>query len=512
MDIINYIAANGNKSVTRELIFFQEGHELRITHACFDVLAQALAVAMAEAGLMAGERVGILARNSAQWILLDLACLKGGFVSAGFEYGRFGFSTELASKYRLRAVYADQVEAVEGVIDLRPIVARFAPGENGFPACAAPAAAPGHSWKAGDSTTIKFTSGSTGEAKGLAATAASIDSSINAVQALFEHKAEDNLMVFLPLSLLQQRYWIYSALAFGHAATVTSYEFALEIGHQASPTVIMGVPGFFDSLKKLIEVSVPVVRADLNARRNEIARYLGKAVRYLWTGSAPANPATLDFFRDAGVAIYEGYGMNETCIVSKNHPRAYRPGSVGQLLQNKRARIDEDGILIVGSDFPVNTAYAYCGPGESERVFLEGGEVYTGDLARIDEDGYLYILGRADDVIALGNGKNVYVRALEEKVKTHQSVLDCVLFGAGKPYLVAVLSVTGNDPDLSAINAHIRQINLEVPPAERIVKTYVVPKAFSVESGLLTSQFKPKRKNIYQTYATEIERLFGISA
>jgi long-subunit acyl-CoA synthetase (AMP-forming) len=514
MEIINFLASRHNKRSDKELVFFQDGQELRVTHAQFDERADALAVALAAAGLVPGDHVGIIARNSAEWALLDLACVKGRFVTAGFEYGRFPFSAALADKYALKAVYLDPSAGADpasgsGVIDLGPIVRRFALAAGDHPVPAGGALAAPVRYRSDDVTTIKFTSGSTGEPKGLAATVGSIDSSINAVQSIFAHDDGDNLLVFLPLSLLQQRYWIYSALAYGHQVTVTSYEFALEIARRAGPTVVMGVPGFFDSVRKMVEVTAPEARQDPVRRRREIEQYLGTAVRYLWTGSAPANPSTLAFFEDAGIAIYEGYGMNETCIVAKNHPGAHKPGSVGKLLPNKRARIDEAGVLVIGSDFPVNTHYAYCGEGDNERIFLPDGEVRTGDLARIDEDGFLYILGRADDVIALGNGKNVYVRSIEEKVKSHESVLDCVLYGAGKPYLVAVLSVAPGDAGRAAVQAHIKQVNAGLPPAERIVKTFVAPRAFTVEDGLLTSQFKPKRKSIYQTYASEIEQLFG---
>src|SRR6185312_6222801 len=151
---------------------------------------------------------------------------------------------------------------------------------------------------------------------GLATTVGSIDSSISAVQQMFRHADGDNVFCFLPLSLLQQRYWLYSALAFGHDLTFSTYEAAFAMMNRVEPTVVMGVPGFFESAKKHIE--------SRKAPAPEAARKLfGTKIRYLWTGSAPARPSMLRFFTDLAMPIFEGYGLNETCIVAKYYPGAH---------------------------------------------------------------------------------------------------------------------------------------------------------------------------------------------
>src|SRR5581483_294707 len=114
------------------------------------------------------------------------------------------------------------------------------------------------------------TSGSTGEPKGLAATAGSIDGSINAVQEMFEHTAADNLFVFLPLSLLQQRYWIYSALRFGHDVTVSTYEAAFPALRRAGATVVMGVPAFYETARRHIEARAPRMAGGSRAAAREL--------------------------------------------------------------------------------------------------------------------------------------------------------------------------------------------------------------------------------------------------
>lgn len=504
--IIRDVARTGNKSRLHTATFFQQGTQRTLSHHEIDVMASRLAASLLEAGLQPGQHVGVIARNGLGWIVLDLACIKVGLVTAGFEFGRMKLTAEQVARFDLAAVYVEQPISDMPVLDVGPLVRDVLNQAIEVDVLPMQLATP--SYEAQDVITVKFTSGSTGEPKGLGATVGSIEGSLSSVQAMYAHRDSDNLLVFLPLSLLQQRYWVYSALVFGHDVTIASFEYALDAARIIRPTVIMGVPGFFEGVRHQAEREKPAIVNDLDARRLHLSCLLGDRIRYMWTGSAPAAAETLAFFDDAGLPLFEGYGMNETCIVSKNHPSAFRRGSVGQLLPNKRARIDEDGVLIVGSDHPVNTAYMYCQAGESEKVFRPGGEVYTGDLARFDDDGYLYILGRADDVVVLANGKNVHTRRIEEQVREHRSVGDCVIFGAGKPYLVAVLSLADPSMDPTDINAHIKALNALMKPDERIVKTYLAPNRFSVESGLLTSQFKPRRKEIYRVFSSQIEQLY----
>jgi long-subunit acyl-CoA synthetase (AMP-forming) len=355
-----------------------------------------------------------------------------------------------------------------------------------------------------DATTIKFTSGSTGEPKGLAATVGSIDSSISAVQALFRHGDGDSLFVFLPLSLLQQRYWIYSALRFGHDVTVSTYEAAFPALRQAGATVVMGVPAFYETARNHVEARARRMAGGAvpaPAHLRDAARELfGGRIRYLWTGSAAARPATLAFFADAGLPIYEGYGLNETCIVAKNHPQAHRPGSVGQVLPGKKVTFDASGRISVHSEHPVNWRYEHAAPGESERVFAPDGTVRTGDLGYLDEDGFLFILGRADDVVVLDNGRNILVRPLEEFLKESPAIGECVVACPGQSRLVAVISPAGDPPDTAAIAAQVAAAGAAFGAELRIGDIVIAPEPFSVGNGMLTSQFKPRRRRIAEAY------------
>ena len=450
--------------------------------------ARAVAGALRREGFGAGDRVGVLAPNGLEWALLDLACLMIGAQTAGFEPGKFGAPGELVGRYDLAVVFCGGPLDGDTPPGVRPIA------EISGYAAETPAALDPVGYGPQECTTVKFTSGSTGVPKGLAATVGSIDSSLHAVQALFEHRPGDNLLVFLPLSLLQQRYWLYSALRWGHDLTLTTYQSVFAVMPAVRPTVVMGVPGFFNAAKQHLESTGQAATA-----------LFGDRIRYLWTGSAPADPAVLRFFTDAGLPIFEGYGLNETCIATKNHPGAHRPGSAGKALPGKEVFLDADGVVCVRSDHPVNTAYTYAAPGESERIFKPGGVVRTGDLGRIDDDGFLYVLGRADDVIVLDNGKKIIVRPIEARFRATGAVAECVLFCPQQTELVAVVDPAPGPADARAIAAALGAVNAAGEPDERIARVIVADEPFSVGNGLITAQFKPIRKNIRARYAHRLD-------
>jgi long-chain acyl-CoA synthetase len=455
-------------------------------------MAGRVAAGLRGRGVGPGDRIGVVARNGLEWVLLDLAALRIKAVVAGFEAGSVAPDATLAKEYELELVFTDEPGAdaaglpVVAMSEVRAMAER--PGEV-EPVAYAP----------DEVTTLKFTSGSTGRPKGLAATVGSIDSSLRAVQGMFGHGEGDDLFVFLPLSLLQQRYWVYSALLHGHDVTVSTYEAAFAALARTRPTVVMGVPAFFEAARK---------RVAAKARGTTVAEagkaVFGDRIRYLWTGSAPASATVLRFFTEAGLPIYEGYGLNETCIVAKNHPGAHREGSVGQVLPGKQVLIDEAGVVSIRSDHPVNTRYAYAADGESERVFGPDGIVRTGDLGHFDEDGFLYIHGRADDVLVLDNAKKVVVRPIEEHFKANPAVEECVVLSPDRAHLVAVVSPVAEPADEAAIAEQLARTNAAFGRDEQIRKVVVASPRLSVENGLLTSQFKPRRGRILETYRERI--------
>ncbi|MDT5040864.1 MAG: long-chain acyl-CoA synthetase [Actinoplanes sp.] len=360
--ILNHIVANP-PPVGARIEFFRLGGAESMELADLWARAGRLALALRGLGVGRGDRVGILAGNSVEWVLLDLAALRMGAVTVGFDPAKFPVDDALIGRYGLRLLFAAGQGGAPGVLptsDVWRLIDSSTPDKT----------LPVIGYAPDDVTTVKLTSGSTGEPKGLTTSAGSIDSALHAVQEMFAHGPGDNLFVFLPLAVLQQRYWIYSALRFGHDVTVSTYEAAFPALGRARPTVVMGVPGFFDTARRHIEAQArragPAADPD-EAVRGAATRLFGDRIRYLWTGSAPAAAGTLRFFTDAGLPIFEGYGLNETCIVSKNHPGANRVGSVGRMLPGKEVVLDADGVISVRSDHPVCHGYEYAEPGVSQR-------------------------------------------------------------------------------------------------------------------------------------------------
>lgn len=507
MNVMNLIAAGTIRDPERKLHFFQNGMVRTITLRDLNIQAEIVCQRLLDLGLQQGDRVGILGNNSLEWVLLDLAVIKLGGVVAGLAVDRFDPERALTD-YGLKCVFVEHYSGVTpGLINMDMVNQWLSAGPIQVSDTARRSAAVEYDSKR--IIAIKFTSGSTAKPKGIEATVGSVNDSLNAVQSLFSHNATDNILVFLPQYYLQQRYWLYSALVFGHDITLTNADEVLCAASQMNPTIIMGVPGFYDDVKKLVENDAHYPADYLVSRRQKIALKLGNRIRYLWTGSAPANRATLDFFNDAGVPLYEGYGSTEACIVAKNNPQEFRIGSVGKVLPNKTVRFDEKGVLIVASRHPVNTGYTWCAAGDNEKMFLTTGEVYTQDMGYLDEDGYLYIQGRVDDTVALSIGLNVVVRPIEDYFKEHPAVHECVVFGTGKPTLTAIVSLAVQDVDRSELEACIDARNATVMPEQRVHALIFAPHPFSVENGMLTPQYKPIRTAIFRAHAAALDAVYA---
>lgn len=504
MDIINTLSLTTNTDTAHRIHFLRDGVIQSMSLAELDRQATSVAAHLHNLGICKGDRVGVMSTNCIEWVLLGLAIFKLGAILTGFDVGRFEAGTAI-ERYGLRRMFVDHVTEGDPRITGMDAVREWASNT-----LQRPHNVPRHDgYKSDDICAIKFTSGSTGPPKGMEATVAGINDSLSAVQEMFQHGDGDNILVFLRLAQLQQNYWIFSALVFSHDITITSLDNVLPMAQAVHPTVIMGVPGFFDDVNRQLEATAEYGSDDHASRYQAIQSVFGGRIRYLWTGSAPASRAALHYYNDCGVPLYQGYGLNETCIVAKNCPGANRIGSVGKVLPNHTVRFDSQGMLIVGSRNPIIKRYSWCSPGDNERMFLPSGEVITYDLGYLDEDNYLYILGRIDDVIVLGTGRNVLVGPIEERLKGHPGIHECVLYGHGKPFLTALVSPASDAVDKASIESHIHATNATLFPEQQIRGLVVATERFSIENGLLTSQFKPIRREIYGCLASEIEAVYG---
>jgi long-chain acyl-CoA synthetase len=257
---------------------------------------------------------------------------------------------------------------------------------------------------------------------------------------------------------------------------------------------------------------------------------LGGEVRWAVSGGAALGARLGHFFRGIGITILEGYGLTETCAgVTLNLPGSQRIGSVGRPVPGCSVRIAADGeVLIKGG----NVFGGYWHNDEATRAaFDQDGWFRSGDLGKLDADGYLTITGRKKDIIVTSSGKNVAPMVLEDRLRAHWLVSQCVVVGDARPFIGALVTVdadaftlwkaeTGKpaeasvadlreDPDLlEALQTAVDDANKAVSAAEAVKKFQVLTTDFTEGTGELTPSLKVKRHIVLKTFSAEVEALY----
>ncbi|MEA2369491.1 MAG: long-chain acyl-CoA synthetase [Thermoleophilaceae bacterium] len=298
-----------------------------------------------------------------------------------------------------------------------------------------------------------------------------------------------------------------------------------------------------DGLRKAVEVGVKVrqmqergeeVPPELQAGFDQAEEALYKNVRALFggrmrycaSGAAPIAKEILEFFFACGVPVLEGWGMTETSTAATvNRPEEYRLGSVGKPLPGVEVKIAEDGeILLRGK----NIFQGYHRNEEATREALADGWLHTGDVGRLDEDGFLYITGRKKDIIITAGGKNITPANLENDIKQCRWVSQCVVIGDRRPYLVALVTLDPEEIPVfaeehgigvdevaasEAMRAEVQQAvdatNAKVGRVEQIKKFEILPEDLSQATGELTPTLKVKRNVVAEKFAAVVERLYA---
>jgi long-subunit acyl-CoA synthetase (AMP-forming) len=483
----------------RRLIAYGPGGRSEHPHA--ELQARVLqAAAVLCARLAPRSRVGLLAVNSVDFVVIELACIAAGLTTVCVD-GSAELNPSTQAYFQaleVRAVIGpgDSVQRLNAELPCWTYAEILAPG-------AVPAAAAAWSWRADELLTIKQTSGSTGLPKAIGARLASIDDTLNVVQACFRHHADDRIFVFLPLYLLQQRAWFYASVLFGFDMVLSDLRVAFSALHASRPSVIMGVPKFYEVQKERIEHKArlstpPGAEPAPESLRAAAEAVLGPCIRYLWTGSAPCSRETLAFFFRIGMPLFEGYGTNETDIISKNTFEACRIGSVGRVLPNRRVSFTAAGQICVWKRFPVSGGYEI---GEAGSGGFQGvNTIVTSDLGYLDADGYLYVTGRVDDTLVLTSGTTINPREIELKLEADPAIRYAVVYGHNRPYLVAVIEAADPGVDREALERRISDATAGLGPSKRIARIVVAAEPFSEANGCLSAQFKLRRPAIFQRY------------
>ncbi|THC53907.1 AMP-dependent synthetase/ligase [Streptomyces sp. A1499] len=541
---------------------------------------RATAKGLIASGVRAGDRVGLMSRTRYEWTLLDFAIWSAGAVtvpvyetsSAEQIQWILGDSGAVACVVELDA-HAAAVESVRealpaldsvwqidagGVEELRRAgadVTDAAVDER----CAAAGA--------DDPATIVYTSGTTGRPKGCVLTHRSFFAEcgnvVERLKPLFR-TGECSVLLFLPVAHVFGRLVEVAALMapikLGHAPDVKNLTDELA---SFRPTMILGVPRVFEKVynsarakaqadgkgkifDKAADTAIAYSRAldtaagpsiGLKIKHlvfdklvfSKLRAVLGGRGEYAISGGAPLGERLGHFFRGIGFTVLEGYGLTESCAATAFNPwDRQKIGTVGQPLPGSVVRIADDGEVLLHGEH-LFSGY-WNNEGATEEALADGW-FHTGDIGTLDEDGYLRITGRKKEIIVTAGGKNVAPAVIEDRIRAHALIAECMVVGDGRPFVGALVTVDDeflgrwaaehgkpvgssaaslrDDADLlAAIQSAVDDGNAAVSKAESVRKFRVLSSQFTEESGHLTPSLKLKRNVVAKDYADEIEAIY----
>lgn len=298
------------------------------------------------------------------------------------------------------------------------------------------------------------------------------------------------------------------------------FDWAIGVGGEYDQTIKAGKkPGFL--LEKKHGLADKLVLS-------KVRDIFGGNVKLALTGAAPIDPEIIRFFHAAGVPVYEAWGMTETSTGgSTNLPGASKVGTVGRALPGVQLKLSEQGELLVKGP---NVFQGYYRNPEATAETIRDGWLHTGDIATIDEEGYVSITGRIKEIIITAGGKNITPVNIEAEIKRHPLVSQCVVIGDRRPYLVALVTLDPEalsayaaknqkldeidqlylDPAIKqSIEDHLAEVNKNLAPVMQVKKIAILPKDLSQEGGELTPTLKLKRPVIAEKYSAEIDELYA---
>ncbi len=493
-------------------------------------------------GVKPGDRVAILAPNSARWVAADLAVIAEGGISVPL-YSRQD-PHQLAGMLKdctpSLLMVADQ-ELEEAIRSAWPDACRIVRFEEVF--AAEPIADPFAPLEAQSPITIIYTSGTSGEPKGAILTVANIDfmlprTAAKLDQATGHRPPNDRFFHYLPLCFAASRIACWSQLYRGNPVFLsTDLNKLVDEIAAVDPHYFLNVPALLVRIKSAVEqrvqerggVALKLYTKGVEAYRHvedgqsgagdqlwltaarklafaKIKKTIGPSLEFLICGSAPLSEETQRWFHMIGIPVYQAYGLTETTgIVSMDNPTAeVKPGRVGCAIDGCEARVTEEGELLCRGP---NIFGGYWNRPEATDDVLSDGWFHTGDQVEMAEDGSLQIVGRLKDLLVPESGHNVAPEPLERKLmEASHGVEQAVVVGHGKPFLAAIVTGPADDAELEAVR---QRLNAGLPHYQRIQKLFHAPEPFTVENQLLTANQKLRRRAIEQRYRDAIAGLYA---
>ena len=547
-------------------------------------IVRSLALGLIDLGVAKGDKVSILANTRPEWTYFDFAALSAGAVVVPIYQTNSPEECQYVlenSDAKVVVVEDDeQMEKVRAVRDQLPklehVVRMTGSSEDAISFDDLSARGEGRDaseWEArwqsvtpADICTFIYTSGTTGPPKGCIISHGNYRAMLDMVNENSVIESEDVTYLYLPLA--HSFALLIQLGSFDLGATLAYWERdplkILPNLAELKPTYFPSVPRIFEKiytaatsgiekeggLKKAIfnwaiGVGKKVRAMEREGRQpgfllrkqyefadkrvlSKIRGLFGGNLRLAVSGAAPINPEILRFFDAGGVLVLEGWGMTETSTAATiSTPDDFKIGTIGKPFPGCEVKIAEDGEILVKGP---NVFQGYYKNEEATRETIVDGWLHTGDIGEIDSEGFITITGRKKDIIITAGGKNITPANLENEIKQHPLVSQCVVVGDRRPYLVALVTLDPedavayakehglpedpaelavNDQVRKAIEDHVEQVNQKFARVEQVKKVAILPRDLSQESGELTPTLKVKRAVVASKHEQEIEQLYA---
>ncbi len=549
-----------------------------------------IAAALIDSGMQPDDSVVILGNTRLEWTLSDIGALKAGCVSIGIYQTLSGEqSAYILKDSSAKILFIENPAQLEKITphlselpDLRQIVMwdGYSDGLNAV-SMAEFMRQGGQALEAdpeivktrylqiqpSDMAIIIYTSGTTGPPKGVCLTHKNLLAELKTTDLMKESDVGDIMMFFLPLSHVGERIAQYMRIRRGiRGAYVEDITKILDDIKEIRPT-------FFGSVPRIFEKAYARIRSEVNAAGpvkqkifswaegvgraasrkiqegqalplslemkyaladrivfRKVRDVFGGRVRYFLSSAAPIAVEILEFFHACGMVILEGYGQSEvSCFCTLCTPEAYRFGSVGKALPGVSLKIAEDGEIMVKGDI-VFQGYLNQ-PELTHQTLTDDGWIYTGDIGRIDDNGFLWVTGRKKDIIITSGGKNVTPSNIENLLQNHPLIEYAMVHGDRRKYLTALISLSPDNlpawarlhgidnsdyeilsrhPEVrKEIQAAVDSANKHLANFETIKKFVIIPKTLGVETGELTPTMKVRRRLVEEKYMEQLDGLYA---
>ncbi|HEY0461756.1 MAG TPA: AMP-dependent synthetase/ligase [Pyrinomonadaceae bacterium] len=512
----------------------------------FEEQVHDFACALLAKGLTKGASAAILAGNVPEWTIVDVATIAAGGVGVGiYPTSSMEQCEYIINHSDAEFVFVDSLSQLRKVAEccrklqkVKEIVCLEASGEatdyKDFLAFGRANRAEllprveeiAFNAKPEETAIMVYTSGTTGNPKGAMLSHQYILNSVESLRQSVPIFETDVSFSYLPGCHVAERVsGIYNRLYNGTAAYFVDdlsklYAYMFEV----KPTVFASLPRFFEK----IHAKIVAENGTDKVSPQKVKDAFGGAIRLLTSGGAPLPNEIAQFFVDAGLPILQAYGLTENICVAFNTVENLKFGTVGKPMPMCDVKIAADGEILVKS--PMMFSGYYKEPAKTAEMFDPEGWLKTGDLGALDDDRFLKITGRKKEIIVLSSGKNVAPAAVENLVKENHLVSQCFLYGDGKSYCVALITLNQAEAEMFAransidyqdfadltknqvidglISQTVEKANARVSSSEQIKRFRILERDFSLEADEITPTMKVKRNVVSEQFADVLRNLY----